>query len=196
MTDTGFYVPPDKLDRFAAQYGSASILQPDIIYSRWQGGATEGINRLISGPSDSLESAPHRVFRGGHGLVSTASDYFRFCQMLLNGGQLDEVRLLGRKTVELMTTNHLSPKMMPYEIGGNYSPGYGYGLGFRVLLDVGKAQRPGSVGEFGWGGAASTYFWVDPQEEFIGISMAQFQPSGYHVVDQDFRVMAYQAIVD
>jgi len=196
MVDTGFYVPQDKLDRFTAQYGSGNWTQPDMTLTKWFGDAAEGINRLISGPTDSLESTPHNVFRGGHGLVSTAPDYLRFCQMLLNKGELDGKCLLGRKTVELMTTNHLAPELMPFEIGGTYSPGYGYGLGFRVLIDVGQCQSMGSEGEYGWFGAADTYFWIDPKEEFIGIQMAQFQPPGYHLIAQDFRVMAYQSIVD
>ena len=116
--------------------------------------------------------------------------------MLLNNGELDGKRILGRKTVELMTTNQIAPQLLPYELGGVYSPGYGYGLGFRVLMDVGQCQTLGSVGEYGWAGAANTYFWIDPKEEFIGIQMAQFQPSDYHPSSQDFRVMAYQSIVD
>ena len=99
-------------------------------------------------------------------------------------------------TLELMTVNHLVPELLPYEIGRVYSCGYGYGLGFRVAMDVGQCQIPGSQGEFGWGGAASTYFWIDPREEFIGVQMAQFQPNGYHQIANDFRVAAYQAIVD
>lgn len=196
MVDTGYYVPQERLERFAAQYGSGDISQPDMTVTRWYGDAADGVNDLISGPTDSLESKPHSVFRGGHGLVSTALDYLRFCQMLLNKGELDGVRLLSRKTVELMTTNHLAPELMPFEIGGVYCLGYGFGLGFRVLMDVGQCQITGSEGEYGWAGAAGTYFWIDPQEEFIGIQMAQFQPGGYHQIAEDFRVMAYQSIVD
>jgi CubicO group peptidase (beta-lactamase class C family) len=196
MADTGFFVPEGKLERFAAMYGASDTLEPDMTSTKWWSGAEEGINRLIADPAHSLESAPHNVFRGGHGLVSTAPDYLRFCQMLLNGGELDGKRILGRKTVELMTTNHVAPELLPFEIGGMYSPGYGYGLGFRVLMDVGQGQTMGSEGEYGWAGGASTYFWIDPQEEFIGIQMAQFQPSGYHLIDADFRVAAYQSIVD
>ena len=196
MTDTGFYVPAAKLDRLAALYGSAHIEEPDMTGSKAWMAAANGVHRLLAGPADSRESTPHRVIRGGHGLVSTAPDYFRFCQMLLNKGELDGIRLLGRKTIELMTVNHLAPELMPYEIGWSYSPGYGYGLGFRVLQDVGQCGTLGSPGEYGWGGAATTYFWIDPQEELIGIVMAQFMPSGYHLIDSDFRVLAYQAIAD
>jgi CubicO group peptidase (beta-lactamase class C family) len=196
MADTGFFVPADNLERFAAMYGSGDALEPDMTSTKWYGDAAEGINRLLSDPTGSLESAPHNVFRGGHGLVSTAPDYLRFCQMLLNKGELDGKRILSRKTVELMTTNHLAPELLPFEMAGVYSPGYGYGLGLRVLMDVGQGQTMGSEGEYGWGGAASTDFWIDPKEEFIGIQMAQFQPSGYHLIASDFRIAAYQSIVD
>ena len=196
MVDTGYYVPQKKLDRFAAEYGSGTFRQPDMTFTKWLGDAADGVNKLISTPTESLESKPHNVFRGGHGLVSTALDYLRFCQMLLNKGELDGIRLLSRKTVELMTTNHLAPKLMPFEIGGIYFPGYGYGLGFRVLMDVGQCLITGSEGEYGWAGAAGTYFWIDPKEEFIGIQMAQFQPGPYYQIAEDFRVMAYQSIVD
>ena len=196
MADTGFIVPEEKLDRFAAQYGSGSIIEHDMTVSKWYGLAERGRVGRISGPRDSLESAPHTVFRGGHGLISTARDYLRFCQMLLNKGELDGKRLLGRKTVELMTANHLAPELMPYHIGGVPYAGYGYGLGLRVMMDVGQSGILGTEGEYGWGGAASTYFWIDPREAFIGIQMAQFQPSGFHPIGPDFRAAAYQAIVD
>jgi CubicO group peptidase (beta-lactamase class C family) len=127
MTDTGFLVSADKLERFAAVYGSGDAMEPDMTITKWYGDAVEGINRLLADPTGSLESAPHNVFRGGHGLVSTAPDYLRFCQMLLNKGELDGRRILSRKTVELMTTNHLAPELLPFETGGAYFPGYGYG---------------------------------------------------------------------
>jgi CubicO group peptidase (beta-lactamase class C family) len=196
MVDTGYHVPENELDRFAAMYGSGDFIEPDMTITKWYGDAEDGVNRLISSPTGCLESAPHQVFRGGVGLVSTAPDYLRFCQMLLNNGELDGERVLSRKTVELMTANHLAREFLPYEIGGIYYPGYGYGLGLHVLLDVGQSASLGTVGEFGWSGAASTDFWIDPQEELIGIQMAQFQPSGYHLIAPDFRVLTYQAIVD
>jgi CubicO group peptidase (beta-lactamase class C family) len=116
--------------------------------------------------------------------------------MLLNGGELDGARVLGRKAIELMTDNALPPEMLPYEIGGFPFPGYGYGLGVRVLLNVAQSGLPGTVGEYGWAGAASTYYWIDPAEELIGILMTQFQPSGHHLVAPDFRTAVYQAIID
>jgi CubicO group peptidase (beta-lactamase class C family) len=196
MVDTGFYVPEGKLDRFASMYGSVEIDQSDTTLTKWYGEAEAGVNRRLASPDDSLQSERHNVLRGGTGLVSTASDYWRFCQMLLNQGKLDGKRFLGRKTVELMTTNHLPPELLPTEVGGIYSPGYGYGLGVDVLMDVGQCQSVGSEGAYGWGGAAATSFWVDPKEALIGIQMAQFQPSGFHLIAADFKVMAYQSITD
>jgi CubicO group peptidase (beta-lactamase class C family) len=196
MVDTGFYVPEGKLDRFASMYGSVDIDQSDTTASKWFGDAEAGVNRRLASPEDSLQSKRHNVLRGGIGLVSTASDYWRFCQMLLNKGEWDGKHYLGRKTVELMTANHLPPELMPFEIGGVYSPGYGYGLGVNVLMDVGQCQSVGSEGAYSWGGAATTSFWVDPKEELIGIQMAQFQPSGFHLIAADFKVMVYQSIVD
>jgi CubicO group peptidase (beta-lactamase class C family) len=196
MVDTGYYVPERKLDRFAAMYGSCDVMEPEVTFTRWYGEAMGGVNKLLAGARNCLESAPHQIFRGGHGLVSTAPDYLRFCQMLLNRGELNGVRILSRKTVELMTVNQLKPELLPYEVGGVYVPGYGYGLGFSVLMDVGQCGTLGSIGEYGWDGAASTNFWIDPQEGFIGISMAQYMPLGYHLIAPDLRVTAYQAIVD
>lgn len=180
MTDTAFYVPEEKLPRFATNYGPA------------ESGGLE----VIDPPATSPYAKPPCRFSGGGGLVSTATDYLRFCQMLLNQGELNGTRLLGRKTIALMTANHLPDDLMPIQIGPNFLHGYGFGLGFRVLLDVAQAGILGSVGEYGWGGAANTYFWIDPQEDLIGILMTQFMPSGHHPVSPDFRVLAYQALVD
>jgi CubicO group peptidase (beta-lactamase class C family) len=196
MVDTGFCVREGELDRFAAMYGSLRIEESDSTAMQWFARAAAGVNECLARPEESREAAPHSVFRGGNGLVSTAADYTRFAQMLLGNGELEGTRILSRKTVELMTTNHLPPNLMPYELQGMYSPGRGYGLGVEVIMDVGQSQIVGSVGAYSWSGAASTYFWVDPQEELIGIQMAQFQPGGFHAIANDFRVAAYQAIVD
>ena len=196
MVDTGYYVPQGKLDRLAAMYGTVDLIEPDVTGTRWYEDAAVAGSRLLASSTNSLESGPHNIFRGGHGLVSTTQDYYRFCQMLLNNGELSGTRILGRKTIELMTANHLAAEILPYEMGGMYSLGCGYGLGMRVLMDVGQAQIPGSVGAYGWGGAASTEFWVDPKEELIGIQMAQFMPAGFHPIAPAFRIAAYQAIVD
>lgn len=196
MVDSGFYVPKDNLNRLSAMYGVAELFEPQMTGTEQWEGADRGINKLIAGPTDSFESAPHNIFRGGHGLVSTAADYLRFCQMTLNGGELDGERILGRKTLQAMITNHLDASLLPYETGGIYSPGVGYGLGFGVLMDLGQYMTVGSVGEYNWSGAATTSFWIDPIEELIGFQAAQFQPMAYHLVAEDFRVAAYQALVD
>jgi CubicO group peptidase (beta-lactamase class C family) len=127
---------------------------------------------------------------GGGGLVSTTADYFQFAHMLLNKGELDGVRLLGRKTVEWMTVNHLPPNVHTWE-----DPTYDFGLGFGVKTGL-AGRNLGSVGSYGWGGAAGTRFWVDPQEELIGLFMIQFMPGDHYPVQDEFEVLTYQALVD
>jgi CubicO group peptidase (beta-lactamase class C family) len=177
MNDTYFYLPEAKLSRFAAQY------QPDEKKQIKLADAPTAQSRFVK--------PPHNYFAGAGGLVSTASDYMRFCQMTLNGGELDGVRLLGRKTVELMTANHIGD--LPVWLTG---PGYGFGLGFSVVKDIGQTGLSGSPGNHGWGGAFCTYFWIDPVEEFIGIVMTQVRPYDHLNIRQEFQVLAYQAIVD
>ncbi|GAF68830.1 unnamed protein product, partial [marine sediment metagenome] len=166
MEDTDFYVPEEKLGRFAAMYGPT------------ENGGIE----LLDAPATSQYTRPPRFLSGGIGLVSTASDYMRFCQMLLNRGELDGTRLLGRKTVELMTINHLPDELIPIQVQPHTLHGCGFGLGFRVLVDVPSAGRLGSKGEFGWGGAASTSFFIDPQEELVGLLLSQLSPSRYYPI--------------
>ena len=175
IVDTDFYVPQDKIARFAANYGP---------------GENGGL-QVIDAPATSRYAKPTAHPSGGGGLVSTASDYLRFAHMLLNKGELDGVRLLGRKTIELMTMNHLPDGLHPFE-----EPFRGFGLGVSVLTDVAESQILGSVGTYGWGGAANTTFWVDPKEELIGLLMLQFMPSGTYPVIPDFRVLVYQSLVD
>jgi len=194
MVDTDFYVPPEKRHRLAAMYGvgdlgarGMTILQ---MFFNWQQGILERIDPQESYPVDQ----PETFARGGHGLFSTVQDYMRFALMLLNGGTLDGTRILGRKTLELMHANHIPPALLPWDIAGIAYPGYGFGLGSRVLMDVGLSGMPGTVGEFGWAGAATTYYWVDPAESFAGVFMTQYQ--GLDEPQRDFRALAYQAIVD
>lgn len=173
MTDTDFYVPPEKLSRFATNYGPSE----------------DGALKPIEDPVLSRFTHPTKFPSGGGGLVSTAPDYMNFCQMLLNMGELDGNRLLGRKTVELMTQDHLGPGLsLPND------PGLGFGLGVSVVTDLAKTRALGSVGTYGWGGAANTHFWIDPQEELIGLLMLQFMPSGTYPIVPDFRVAVYQAL--
>ena len=177
MTDTHFHLPEAKLHRFAALY------RPDD---------AEALV-LTEGPTaDSrFVREPHTYFSGAGGLVSTARDYFRFHQMMLNGGELDGVRILGRRTVELMTMNHIGDKDI-WLIG----PGYGFGLGYAVVEDPGAAAMPYSIGSYFWWGAFNTTFWVDPQEELIGILMTQLRPYTHLNIRQDLATLAYQALID
>ncbi len=177
MNDTGFYVPVDKQQCFCG------------LYKRDEKGKlvrSEGIGRY----NDFL-SRP-KFFSGGGGLVSTTGDYMRFCQMLLNGGELDGVRILGRKTVEFMTMNHLTDELA----ASGDMKGSGFGLGFGVVTDVAATGIVGSEGTYSWGGAANTYFWIDPKEELIGIFMTQLMPWGSYPVHDEFKVLVYQAIVN
>ena len=195
MNDTGFAVPAERLDHLAAMYGLPDIAGKDQTMEALVEAALNGVN-VRSDVSDSYPTDAPEVFaRGGHGLFSTARDYMRFAQVLLNGGELDGQRLLGRKTLDLMHSNHLPPALLPYEIAGIPSPGFGFGLGSRVMMDPAATGGPGSVGEFGWAGAAKTYYWVDPVEDLVGVFMSQYMV-GMEMPEQDLRALTYQAIVD
>jgi len=183
MTDTDFFVPDGKVGRFAANYDKG----PD------------GRPRLLDDPETSSFLAPPAAPSGGGGLVGTARDYMRLCQMLLEMGVCGQDRLLGRKTVELMTRNHLDGDMaamgQPRFAESNYA-GIGFGLGLSVMLDPARAQILGSPGEYAWGGMASTAFWVDPAEDMAAVMMTQLTPSSTYPIRRELRVLAYQAIVD
>jgi CubicO group peptidase (beta-lactamase class C family) len=183
MVDTGFMVPVEKADRLATLYEAKG----------------EGnLDEAGAGP-DSDYSERTRLYAGGHGLASTAADYRRFAQMLLNYGELDGVRLLGRKTMELMTMNHLPPALLPLHYNGvvdQPAPGIGFGLGFNVIVDVARSGTMGSAGDYGWGGNAETYFWVSPQERLVAILMTQCMPSLTYPIRNEFRTLVYQALVD
>ena len=193
MVDTGFSVPPSKSDRIATIYGTRDFAASTVsdCIAAWQAGLIGRIDVNMTYPSADVPS----FARGGHGLFSTAWDYMRFAQMLLNRGELDGVRILAPKIVDLMHMNHLPSALLPWELGGQPISGYGFGLGSRVLLNVAESALPGSVGEYGWDGAAKTYYWVDPQEDLIGVFMTQYM-MGLDSPDNDFRVLAYQALVD
>lgn len=185
MHDTGFSVPEHAVDRFAACYAKA----PD------------GSAVLTDAPATSSYLTPPSFLSGGGGLVSTAADYLRFCRMLLGGGALDGVRVLGRKTVDLMTRNHLPTggdlASMGQRVFSETSyEGIGFGLGFSVMLDPARAQVVGSVGEYAWGGAASTQFWIDPAEELIGMFFTQLLPSSAWPLRREMKVLTYSALVD
>jgi CubicO group peptidase (beta-lactamase class C family) len=175
MTDTHFYLPPAKRDRLAVVYGST----PDGIARAPERGAT-GQGAYVDGPRKS--------FSGGAGLLATAMDYARFLQMMLNGGELDGERILGPKTVELMTVDHLGDV--------TFRAGEGFGLGFSVVEDLGARGTPGSVGEYGWGGAYHSQYWVDPAEELVVVYMTQLIPAGDLDDRGKLRSLVYQAIID
>ncbi len=183
MVDTAFQVTPDKLGRFAANYYRGE----------------DGRAALLDDPATSRFATARAVASGGGGLLGTGRDYMRFCHMMLNRGTLDGERLLGRKTVDLMTANHLGGDMASMGQArfseSNYE-GIGFGLGFSIMLDPGRAQILGSPGEYAWGGAASTAFWIDPAEDMAVIMMTQLTPSSTYPIRRELRVLTYQALVD
>ena len=183
MVDTAFHVPADKHDRFAKLYlhdikdGSFSEYtgSPDIPF--------HDFTQPASAPS------------GGGGLVSTTSDFWQFAKMLHNEGELGDTRIIGRKTLEYMTRNHIAPQLLPLAIGPSQIPGTGFGLGFSVILDAAQTGVLNSDGNYGWSGAAATNFWVDPQEQLVGIIMTQLMQNMLPFQD-DFRALVYQALVE
>ena len=179
MPDTAFFVPLEKAERVAAIYGHSDAAQP--------------LKRLAI----PLQTTPPSYESGGGGLFSTLHDYARFAQMLVNGGALDGVRVLGPKTVALFSMNQAPCQALPYGFRDNdlYHAGYGFSLGTRVLMDVAQTGLPGSVGEFGWDGAFSTYFWVDPLEQLYGLLMLQHSPNAFYPIAQQFKQLTYQALV-
>jgi CubicO group peptidase (beta-lactamase class C family) len=172
MVDTAFHVPAAKHSRLAEAFAK----DPD----------SGGLVQLLD-----VRDAPN-FESGGGGLVSTASDYAQFLQMMLNRGALNDTRLLSRKTVELMTADHLGPITGAPDL---LVPGYGFGLGFAVRLHAGIATMPGSVGQYFWGGLAGTTFWVDPAENLFAILLIQ-APGQREYYRMLFRDMVYSAFAD
>jgi CubicO group peptidase (beta-lactamase class C family) len=182
MVDTAFHVPASKLDRLATNYQPKQDGGIEVAHC-------DETNRFTK-PTP-CPSCGGGLYSGGWGLVTTIGDWYRFCHMLFNKGELDGQRLLGRKTVELMAANHLRDGL--YDDG---DPARGYGLGFGVLLDVERDRRLGSVGTYGWGGFGTTRFRIDPQEELVHIQMAQLINNWSVPVLDAIAVAIYQAIVD
>ena len=186
MVDTAFNVPDEKLDRFAANYEPTD-----------SGGITL---------EDDPETSPYRkqpdFLSGGGGMVSTAGDYYKFLEMLLNGGESNGKRYLSRKTIALMTQNHLpnGESLADRAVLGQWSEatfdGVGFGLGFSILLDPAVSQIPGSPGQYAWGGAASTAFWIDPVEEVIVVFMTQLKPSDTYPIRRELQVLVNAAFDD
>ena len=206
MVDTGFEVPPADAERFAANYTTATLA------ARAAAGNTgpsmpayrpddPGLVRtLMDDPRTSAYLGPPKILSGGGGLVSTMGDYHRFTQMLCNGGELDGARIIGRRTLEFMASNHLPGGTDLTECGrALFSEaafdGVGFGLGFSVVLDPAKAKVVSSKGEFAWGGAASTAFWVDPAEDITLVFLTQLLPSSVHPIRPELKALVYQALV-
>lgn len=179
MTDTGFFVPKEKIHRLSQPLATDPI--------------TGAPNKMLD------VSQPPKNASGGAGAVSTAGDYLRFCQMLLNGGTLDGARILSRTTVKLMTSDHLGDRISAVVTPGELllgTPGYTFGLGFAVRKGPGMAGVAGSEGEYMWAGYGGTYFWVDPQEQLAGVFMSQ-QPGPIRVFYRKMiKNLVYQAITD
>jgi CubicO group peptidase (beta-lactamase class C family) len=185
MADTAFFVPDDKLERFAANYNRKAGAAPQL--------------------GDDPETSNYRrrpsYFSGAGGLVSTTPDYLRFCRMLVERGELEGHRILGRKTLELMTVNHLpdNADLTTMAVGGFGEAGFtgvGFGLGFAVGQGPAATAMAGSAGEYYWGGAASTAFWIDPTEDLAVVFMTQLMPSASYPFRAQLRSLVYQALAD
>lgn len=187
MNDTGYMVPAADVHRFAACYR--------------RGGADEAALVLSDAAASSRFTQPKAYFAGSGGLVSTVADYMRFCKMLVNGGELEGVRILGPRTLRYMTRNHL-PGGQDLATMGRNAPvetsraGTGFGLGFAVLLDPAAAQISGTPGEYYWSGAASTYFFVSPEDDLCAVLLTQLQPSAAYPLARQLRQTVYQALTD
>jgi CubicO group peptidase (beta-lactamase class C family) len=174
MADSCFFLPAEKRSRLATVY---SIGQGGRIVRAAEGGMGQG----------DFVDGPRACFSGGAGLLSTATDYARLLQMLLNGGELEGARILSPKSIEMMTVN---------QVGSLYSNGdLGFGLGFEVITDLGRAGRPGSVGEYSWGSAYYSRYFVNPKENLAALFLTQLIPAGSVDLNDRFRYLVYQAIV-
>ena len=185
MNDTGFFVPPEKQSRLPFCY--ERLLNRKLV--------------VQDDPATSPYLEPPEFVSGGGGLVSTAHDYLRFCEMLRRHGELDGARILSRKTIELMTKNHLPGDVDLTEMAqGTFAEtpyeGVGFGLGFSVNLGPARTGAAGSPGEFAWGGAASTAFWIDPVEDLVVIFLTQLMPSRVYDFRAQLRAITYGSITD
>ncbi len=181
MVDTGFTVPPEKEFRLMEIYTSPALYDP-VVASPERTGIGD-VTTPTSSPS------------GGGGLVSTLADYLAFCNCLINEGRYESGRLLSRKTLAWMTTDHIPASLQPISIGPDMLD-HGFGLGVRARATLSGTRALSSVGEYGWSGAAQTFFWIDPSESFIGLLMTQHLPTLPYPVHDRFRNLAYQAIDD
>ena len=195
MLDTGFHVPAEKVERFAACYTPAVPAAPGGVPLPPGATATAaGGILLVDPPAASPYLQAGLPPSGGGGLLSTAADYLRFAQMLLNRGELEGARLLSRKTVELMTANHLPEELLPFKVGIEPVLGAGFGLGVSVRINA-ESGLLGSEGMYGWGGAAGTFVSIDPAEDMVILYMPQLL-GGTELIAPVFQNLAYHAIID
>jgi CubicO group peptidase (beta-lactamase class C family) len=184
MEDTGFSCAKEKVDRLASLYEQHPKKGPVLV---------------DPGGAKTARVKKRKMLSGGGGLLSTMSDYYRFCSMLLNQGELDGTRIIGRKTLAMMASNHLPDnkdltEMSQSAFSETTYQGVGFGLGFSVILDPVKTQSLTDVGEYGWGGAASTVFWVNPKEEMVVIFLTQLLPSSTYQVRRELRSLVYSSL--
>ena len=196
MKDTSFFVPESKKDRFTSLYAYPGDLRELI--PGMEGKIPEDLLMIkIDDRSYSPYLAKASVFDGGSGLVSTTEDYLKFAQMLLNGGKLDDVRILSRKSVELLSSNHLRKEVLNRTGSDDdyVTEGIGFGITVGVITDTGLTGQYGSNGMYFWGGAASTIFWIDPAEELVAVAMTQLLASPWPL-RETFSALVYQSIDD
>jgi len=185
MEDTGFSCAKEKVDRLASLYEQHPKKGPVLV---------------DPGGAKTARVKKRKMLSGGGGLLSTMSDYYRFCSMLLNQGELDSTRIIGRKTLAMMASNHLPDnrdltEMSQSAFSETTYQGVGFGLGFSVILDPVKTQSLTDEGEYGWGGAASTVFWVNPKEEMVVIFLTQLLPSSTYQVRRELRSLVYSSLM-
>ena len=185
MEDTGFSCAKEKVDRLASLYEQHPKKGPVLV---------------DPGGAKTARVKKRKMLSRGGGLLSTMSDYYRFCSMLLNQGELDGTRIIGRKTLAMMASNHLPDnkdltEMSQSAFSETTYQGVGFGLGFSVILDPVKTQSLTDVGEYGWGGAASTVFWVNPKEEMVVIFLTQLLPSSTYQVRRELRSLVYSSLM-
>lgn len=188
MDDTGFSIPADKVARLTDCYAFAP------------GKGLPGDRVLYDKGAESLWANPPQLVSGGGGLLSTALDYHRFCSMCLNDGEFDGARIIGRKTLELMTMNHLPgdsdlASMSTSMFSETTNAGTGFGLGFAVTMNPARAMMPGSAGEYYWGGIYSTAFFIDPVERLHMVFMTQLMPSNTYPIRRELKTLIYSALV-
>ena len=177
MDDTAFVVPAGKRDRFTGHYAQQ-----------------DGALQLVDSPADGEYTRTPGWLSGGGGLTSTASDYIRFAQMLLQDGRLGDTRILAPETVQMMRMNRLPETLAPIQLGTYLSRGYGFGLGFAVVMDADSSPEPDNDGVFRWAGAANTFFWIDPAEELIGMVWTQLNPFAAYDLEREFQTLVYEAL--